>query len=323
MIGTLLAGALLMGPDAGAVTIRQVAPPVATQSNEQDAPIPLEGVTVTGRPLTQLIQQFVNEVAAPNRGRGLARWDTRICVGVANLQVETAQYLADRISTVAGDLGVETGAPGCSPNLMIVATADGDALAREMVDEHERAMRMGGAGMDQGRTALAAFQASDQPVRWWQVSMPTDTDSGQQAVRLPGDCIGSCYGGGSAANFAPNISVFAASRLNTQIVDNLFRTIVIVDVDDVADVSIQQLADYIAMVSLAQIDPDADTTAYATILNVFNDPGTATQLTDWDLAYLRGLYGAVRGDSNLRAGRTEIRDSIRREHEALREDAVD
>ena len=57
--------------------------------------------------------------------------------------------------------------------------------------------------------------------------------------------------------------------------------------------SLQQLGDYVAMVAMAQVDPDADTGRFDTILNLFNDPATApTGLTGWDRAYLEGLYDA-------------------------------
>ena len=119
---------------------------------------------------------------------------------------------------------------------------------------------------------------------------------------------------------APQIAVNAASRLTTQIVDNLTRAIVIIDVDQVSEVSALQLADYVAMVSLAQIDPDADTSSYASILNVFEAPQASDSLTDWDLAYLDGLYAAERNHLGERAGRSEIVDSIRRSHEQLRDE---
>ena len=93
-------------------------------------------------------------------------------------------------------------------------------------------------------------------------------------------------------DIAPQIVVTSASRVNTQIVDRIIRTIVIIDADGVADLNINQLSDYIAMVSLAQIDPDADTSSYASILNVFEHRDDVSQLTDWDSAYLQGLYGA-------------------------------
>ena len=108
-------------------------------------------------------------------------------------------------------------------------------------------------------------------------------------------------------------------------IDNLSRGIVILDVSKMPeDVTILQLADFIAMVTLAQIDPEADTSAYASILNVFEDSGAAVSLTSWDLAYLEGLYNAEAGAANRRAGRSEVSRSIGRAHTRLQaaEDAA-
>ena len=305
MIELFLAGALL-------ATTPQVPAPAVGQE-----PVQLEDVVVSGRSLDSLIRDFVGEVAEPNRNRGLARWHDRICVGVANLDGEVAQYLSDRISTVALDMGLSAGAPGCTPNILVIATADAGDLARKLTEERRRAFRMGGAGMDRGGSALRDFVETDRPVRWWQMSIPVDSETGDIAVRIPGQCSGACTG---AADMAPQIAVNAASRLTTQIVDNLTRAIVIIDVDQVSGVSALQLADYVAMVSLAQIDPDADTSSYASILNVFEAPQASDSLTDWDLAYLDGLYAAERNHVGERAGRSEIVDSIRRSHEQLRDE---
>ncbi|WP_439471212.1 hypothetical protein [Brevundimonas sp.] len=285
-------------------------------SAQDPAPTQLEDVVVSGRELDQLISRFVDQVAAPNRGRGLARWNQRICVGVANLRPEVAQYLVDRISTVAEDVGLEPGAPGCRPNILVVATADDEAAAREMVEDSTRVFRMGGTGMDRGRLALAGFQQTNRPVRWWQVSMPVDSQTGARAVRLPGDCeMPACAQAEfNFAAYAPVISISSASRLNTEIVDNLIHTIVIVDVDEVSGLSALQLADYIAMVSLAQIDPDADTGTYASILNVFEEPETVDTLTGWDRAYLQGLYQSEQDDRIRSSARRQLELSIRRAH---------
>lgn len=303
-----------------AATLLAPAPPAAMAMQAQqdqsrpETPVALGDVVVTGRPLDEMIREFVNEIAAPNRGRGIARWNSQICVGVANLRSEAAQYIVDRVSTVAEDLGLEPGAPGCTPNVIVVASGDPDRLAGELVEGRLRAFRMGGTGMDRGGRALAAFVGSDAPVRWWQVSLPTDSETGDRAVRLPGECYAPCI---EPIDFAPIINVNAASRLTTQIVDYIFRTVVILDVDQVSRVSGQQLADYVAMVTLAQIDPQADTSRYASILNVFDDPGVAASLTDWDQAYLAGLYNAERTRKNLSSGRTEIADSIHQAHQDL------
>ena len=293
-------------------------PPPQAQAADP-APVDLGDVEVTGRTLDSMIRSFVDEVAAPNRRRGIARWDDRICIGVANLRAEPAQYIVDRVSTVAGELGVIPGEPGCSPNVIIIASDDPDGLARQLTEERRRAFRMGGSGMDRGGAALERFVASDAPVRWWQVSMPANAETGQRATRIPGECSGDCDAAGiDPSAYAPSISVFAASRLSTQIVDYIFRTVVILDIDQIGGVSAQQLADYVAMVTLAQIDPEADTSGYASILNVFEGPDSAAGLTEWDTAYLSGLYDAERTRKNLHAGTTEIADSIHRAHEQAR-----
>lgn len=150
LVAALAALMLIQEPSAGAV----------------DQPTRLEDIDVVGRSLRSMIDDFVGEVAAPNSGRGIARWDNAVCVGVANLERETAQYIADRVSTVAEDIGLSPGAPGCKPNILVIATDQPSALATELVQRRSRAFRMGGSGMDRGGAALRAFQSSDKPVRW-------------------------------------------------------------------------------------------------------------------------------------------------------------
>lgn len=321
MIALLLAAALSASPPDLIPT-----PVNLVQAVPQDAPTSLEDVTVTGRRLENIVSDFVGEVAEPNRDRGLARWDRRVCVGVANLKVEAAQYIADRVSTVAEDLGLNPGAPGCAPNILIVATTDGSGLAEALVGERPRAFRMGGSGMDRGGSALDDFVQTERPVRWWQMAMPVDSESGELATRIPGYCRDDCdavpAGQSQNLKYAPTISVFAASRLRTQIVDRLSRAIVIIDVDEVAGVSVQQLADYVAMVALTQVDPDADVGAFDSILNLFQSPDPATGLTNWDTAYLEGVYASEQARTNRRSNRTEVVDSIMRANRRLLSEAA-
>lgn len=309
---------MLVAALAAALLTSTAAAPPLQDPPPQDSPIALEDITVTGRSLNAMIGDFVGEVAEPNRGRALARWDRQVCVGVANLKPEAAEYMADRISTVAEDIGLSAGGPGCTPNILVIATDDGDAFAASLVEQRGRAFRMGGAGMDRGGEALRDFQTTPRPVRWWQLSMPIDAQTGARASRIAGDCSGNCTGMGSVMQYAPNIGVFAASRLTSQTLETLFRAIVIVDVNQVSELSILQLSDYIAMVTMAQIDPDADTSGYESILNVMHTPEASDSLTSWDTAYLQGLYSAERNKQNPGNNRTEITRSIRLEHERLR-----
>ena len=74
---------------------------------------------------------------------------------------------------------------------------------------------------------------------------------------------------------------------------------------------VDAVADYVAMVTLAQIDPQAQTRDYPTILNLFaEDPDNASfEMTNWDIAYLHGLYRTTR---NAASATQQVRDISRR-----------
>ena len=289
MLYALMAAALLASP--------QSAPAAQTPPVSQE-PVRLEDVVVDARRLEDATEAYVDEVAAPARRRGLARWKDGMCVGVVNLETETAQYLADRVSDVARSLGLRAHEPDCHPSVLIVATSDGPSFTQAFVDMRPRLFRVGGAGMDRGSAELRDFINEDRPVRWWHVSLPVDSETGESVVRAPGQVAGSgtatgAEGSSSAQEYAPQTRVHSPSRLNDQTEDILKRVFIIVDVDQLNGASIQQLGDYVAMIAMAQVDPDAETGRFDTILNLFEDPATApTGLTGWDRAYLDGLYDA-------------------------------
>jgi hypothetical protein len=279
----------------------QTPPPPA----QEPSPTTLEDVVVDGRRLEALARDFIEDVAAPNRRRGLARWNTPLCVGVANLQREAAQAIIDRISDVAGSLDVRVGEPGCRANALIVAADDGAGMARGLVESGRQRFDIGSLQMTQTSSALEAFQSDDRAVRWWQISTPVDSETGDRAIRLKGD-IDPATGQPSA----PTIAVFAASRIHSQIRDDMTKVIIIVDIDGVSGMPVNKLADYLTMVTLAQIDDDADTASYDTVMNLFEAPDRVDGLTDWDMAYLRGLYSAEQNRINLNAQARNVADAV-------------
>lgn len=282
MIVAALAALALAGQD-----------PAPAQAQE---PIRLEDVVVDARRLEDAAEDYVDLVAAPARRRGLARWREGVCVGVANLEPALAQQLADQVSDVARGLGLRAHEPPCHPSVLIVATVDAASFARDFVAQRPILFRVGGSGMDRGPAALEAFMSEDRAVRWWHVSVPTDSETGLAVVRLPGHITGpgaAPPGESTVQDYAPVTAVDAPSRLSTQYVDVLKRVFVIVDVDRLNGATMEQLGAYVAMVSMAQVDPEADTRAFDTILNLFHDPAAAPSgLSGWDQAYLEGLYDA-------------------------------
>jgi hypothetical protein len=238
----------------------------------------LDDVVVDGRTLRELVRDFTSEVVAPPVGRGPARWDQKVCVGVANLRREAAQVIVDRVSAIALEVGLEIGEPGCSPNILILASEDGKGAARALVEAAPRAFRPGYAGASRSVRQLELFQDSDAAVRWWHVSLPTMSDIRVAAVRLPGEAAPYIYQDGS--------------RLTTRIQNDLRRAFVVVDLSKMEGITFQQLGDYVGMVAMAQIDPDADTRGYDTILNLFDTDRRVSGATQWDVSYLGSLYDA-------------------------------
>jgi hypothetical protein len=247
----------------------------------------VEEVVVRGRRLSELefdlrgyITEFVDQVAAPPPGRGYARWDRGVCVGVHNLDSNAAQYIVDRISLLAAEVGLEPGEPGCNPDVIVIFSTDAQQLASGLVESEPRLFRPAGglAGMNLGLEALEAFAESERAVRWWHVSMPVDSRTGARAIRLPQD------------DSYPVIGVAGPSRIHSGIRDRMQRVIVIVDATRLSGTTWQELGDYLAVVSLAQIDPDADPSAFDSILNLFSNPAAYSGLTDWDRTYIRALY---------------------------------
>ncbi len=272
-----------------AVGIGLIPTAAGAQQTPAEAETTVEDIVVLGMPLREQVETFVDSVTAPATGWGPARWDERwgICVGVVNLRGDVGQAMADRISEVALDLNLTVGEPGCSPNVLIIATDDAPALATALVQRSPNAFRPRYSGAARRPSALRAFQSSDSPVRWWHVSMPIIRETGQPAVKLPGG--------------APPWIPSWGSRLTSPVTSRLLRAYVIIDIDQAEGLSFRQLADYVAMVAFAQIDPDAPISGFPTILNVFENPNIAFGLTDWDQDYLDALYGAEMNQRNPNA----------------------
>lgn len=261
----------------------------------QDPPVTrVDDIVVEGRPLRAVVDDFVDEVIAPPVGRGPARWNRSVCVGVVNLRPDAAQVLADQISSVALRTGLDIGEPGCDPNILVIVTSDGAELARALVTRRPQAFRPRYSGAARSSEALERFQDADVPVRWWHVSMPVVRATGLPGVRLPGE---------------PPPVMAGEGRLRTPLRNDLLKVFVIVDVDAAEGLDLHQLGDYVGMVSLAQIDADADASGHDTILNLFRpDASPGLRLTEWDMSFLEALYDA---ELNARQNRSQVGEVVR------------
>ena len=281
-----------------AALLMQQAAPAATAKPPEDTTVDSLTVTAKKTPEVEAIEAFVSSVSDQTANRRLGRWDRKICPGVMGLKNDYAQLMLDRIAATATEIGLEVGEPGCKANMIIIATAESDKLTRQMVKEHPDAFAKFDSGIRAPRKALDAFVVSKAPIRWWHVTARTSAD-GQRYQ--PGD----------------NVRVRDIGRLRGGTRDDFATVIIILDVTRVGKLRFSSLADYIAMVGLAQVDPKADTSGVESVLNLFADRDAGVEpaeaMTSWDKAYLKGLYDARRDVRRGDAQEDDITRTMSRE----------
>ena len=307
---------------------------LAAPAAAQDTPAANSSdIIVTGVRLEEMAQQFVGEISSvPASEDQFARWSDRICPGAAGLSPADAQRVVDRIAMRARAVGLRPGAPGCRANVMVIFAPDSDAIAREIVDRRRDLLGYYGADgvVTSGRDALEAFASTPRAVRWWHVARTTSADGGAlsedatrtgrsqreaaTAVRTQeggmdgsGDGVDASMGAGVGSLEGMDAVRSSGSRTRRNTRQDLSYVLIVVDARRVAGVGVDAWMDYVAMVALAQVNPDARAAAFPTILNLFSAPQSApAAMTDWDVAYLQGLYAATREASGSSRQRREI-----------------
>lgn len=292
-------------------------------SPPQDAPEPtpgqvssteLESIVVHARRVEEAARAYVEQIGEPPRGTHLARWNDPVCISMTNMQPQFAQFVIDRIAVNALEAGAEVGEPGCRPNVIIFATMDGPGLARRLVDEAGLGFRPAINHTNLTRDELDYFQNSDAPVRWWNVVMPVIKDTGEIAIALRGESI---LDGSQRHRVTP---VRDGSRLRSNVRYSMAWTIIIIDMSRTDGAPFGLLADYVSMVSLAQVDPQADHSDQSTVMNLFRAPESVDGLSQWDRDFLAAVYAAPADRMDSRQQENAIIRSFvqqRREREGL------
>ncbi len=273
-------------------------------------------------------RSFVEQVALEPQSseRPLARWEDDVCVGAVGLSAQDAQTLVDRISVRARSVGLSPGAPGCRANVMVIYAPDADVLTRQIVDQRRDLLGYyaDGSAVTSGRAELDEFANTSRPVRWWYVAtdgagaiqnrpgVEFDRQSSGREAAAAAAVAGAVgpSGGLSSSDMQGMDSVRTnGTRTRSVLRNELTYALVIVDARRVASLQPTAWMDYVAMVSLAQIDPNASTQDFDTILNLFTTfQSSQTALSSWDDAYLKALYRARR-DSG---GNRQLGDVARR-----------
>ena len=256
----------------------------------------LDQITVEARReralLEHQVSSFVSAIsAAPNR-ESLARWTTPICPLVAGLPRGHGEFVLTRVSKIATDSDVPLAPENCRANFYVIVTADPDALLKAWI---KREISIFG---DAGGTRIRAFLNSSRPVRVWYNAdlntaegLPLTAHDGTAAVATGADM------GGGALQGVPANDHALGFRLKHDEVRGLSSVIVLIDSRRARGVSFGQLADYVALIGLAELRLDANVGEAPTILHLFSESDKAPPgLSPWDEYFLKALYHTEQTD---------------------------
>jgi hypothetical protein len=249
---------------------------------------PNRGIVVTGTRLSkeELKTRAANYVRALGVAPGqqpAARWIDPICPKVLGLEVKLARFIADRIRTRANAAGARVADERCRGNMLISFSGDAGAVARSL------AKRKPSSFSEVKLRDKPDLLNGGAPVRWWYSTEVRGRDGNPLGDSEPpfitsGDSFGKVLPGPGHY-----LSLHSNSIVSTQTVRALVSATVLIDVTKATGVRLDSLADYVALVALAEIQP-RNKLVSASILGLFGPVESPGQLTDWDVRFLHGLY---------------------------------
>ncbi len=256
-------------------------PPPPAASPAAGAPLPQVTIEAQREALERRVRTFVSHSLQPAFDVSLTRWSVPVCPLVVGLQQDTSDYVATRVRQIATTAGVRTAPQPCQANLVILISDQPEAVLQAWYKKDFHVFEGFEGASDR---TIDAFIKTPRLARVW-YNIHTERPHGMS------------YSFSMAAPFNP-----ASPRMNQM--DDATRTVfagvrafttVVVAFDStrLKGIKVRQLADYSAMVGLAQIQNDADVGAAPSILRVFaaSDDAKPEGLSDWDAAFLKALYG--------------------------------
>ena len=250
--------------------------------------ITIETVQVTGEreELRKAIVTFVANVTRRD-GENVGRWRYSICPSVSGVTPEQGEFIRSRLLEVARSVGAPANTKkNCGPNLLIVLTEQPAQLWEQWRKSQPKMFFV------ESQEAIRRALETPRPVSAW-----------QNAIVVNGD---------GRAPTSTNQYRLVDSRIHASVSEDITSVIVMVDTSATGKATFGQLADYLAVVSLARIDLDADFADAGSILRVFakDAEGAPARLTNWDHAFLKALYLP---DKPLLQPRTDIELTMREE----------
>jgi hypothetical protein len=255
-------------------------------------PSPLPEVTVEAAraDLEHRVEAFVRGITR-NPGfsddESLVRWNTPICLFAAGLTPEDVKFVLARLSQISSSAGAPLARTPCQPNFVIVATSEPDRVLEAWYARNNQLF--GNAMPAHIREFLESSRS--RPVRvWYNINLGR-----KSGVRN--------------GHFVPSNNRAESSPFVGNAAFDFFSIFAIIDTNRTEHVTRDQLADYVAMVGLMNVNLDADIGSAPSILRLFalSAEHQPSGLSSWDAAFLKALY---QSNQASRTQRFEIAERI-------------
>ncbi len=246
-------------------------------------------IVVTGqKDLERQIDNFIGALTPSSPSAQIGRYEDEICPRTLGFNDAQRAAVEERIKLVAQSVGMRAGGADCRINMLVIAAPDKAAFLKEVGTKH--AYLFG----DRTPTEMRKIMAQPGAATAWQVEGQLNADGRPVTPEF---------------GIPVNRTVRSPSRITTGARPYVAGSVVVMDSRTLVGLSTTQVADYALMRAFAKINPaKLETTTAPTILRVLDAPDNAEvplTLTQWDFAFLKGLYS---GSNNLYASsqRSEI-----------------
>jgi len=284
----LAALGLAFANSAGA---QQLPPP----ANQQE--IVVEGT----RDRDRQVQDFVKALTpAPPYSGQLGRFEWSVCPRVFGLRPQQNEAVAARIREVGRAVAIPVAGEPCRGNALVIVAGDKKAMIKWM-KQHLPGYFVNSAGR------RLTIREDGSHATSWHIPDLLNTDGTQATI----DHNGIYHVKGEASHVRPTAR------------PHFLASVLVIDASALVGLTTTEVGDYAAMRTFAQTDPTklGSRPAPPTILTILDAPDGATlplTLTEWDFAFLRGLYSSEKNQYAV-TQRRQIARSMRSELDAAKD----
>ncbi len=265
------------------------------------SPAPPE-ITVYGR-IERDAQGLVRRFGRPSSGERLARWRAPICFGVEGLSAEHNRWIDARMGDLAESIGARVDSDRCVPNIVVLISDKELELRQHIGRRAYRYLSVTSNPLD--RDQLTLFTKDDgEPAH---VFYSTATASAVTGISLSGGSSDTAAFDSGGPLGAP-VVMGTASHLVPIVEPSLARAVLVLDAKRLVGKSLEQIAAYAALITLAQVRTNPPLRDPPSIAALF-DATPPSDLTVWDKAYLRALYGEA-SQINLSMQQSQMADIL-------------